>query len=160
MKRIVCIIAALVLLASFASAQESRATIQGTVKDQQGATVPGATVVATNIDTNTTVNTKTNNTGHYLVPLLMPGNYTVSAEAAGFKKQVHEGITLLATDVRDVDLTLQVGAATESVTVTGEAPLVDNTRTDTGLTLDDRTVRDLPVMTNSITSMINLAPGV
>ena len=160
MRRIACLVAAISMLAGIAGAQESRATIQGTVKDPQGGLVAGATVVVINTDTKTTVDLKTGANGRYIVPLLLPGNYTVSAAAAGFKKDVREGIALLTTDVRDVDFTLQVGAATESVTVTGEAPLVDNSHTDNGTTLDDRTVRDLPVMTDVVTSMLAFGAGV
>ena len=159
-KRIVCLLAALLVLAGLAAAQESRATIQGSVRDPQGGVVANATVIITNTDRGTSVTTKTIDTGRYLVPLLLPGNYTVTAEAPGFKKALHDGIFLQTTDVRDVDFILQIGASTESVTVTSEAPLVDNSHTDNGMALDDRTVRDLPVMTDVVTSMIAFAPGV
>ena len=160
MKQLICLSAALLTLVSLGSAQESRGTIQGTVKDPQGATIADATVIVTNTEKGTVVNTKTNSTGHYIAPLLNPGNYTVAAEATGFKKVVRSGIFLETTDVRDVDFTLEVGAATESVTVTSEAPLVDVSHTDNGMAIDDRTVRDLPVMTDVITSMIAFSPGV
>src|ERR1700735_2388755 len=109
MKRSVCVIASLLALVGLAAVQESRATIQGTVKDSQGALVPNANLAVTNTDTRTIVPVKSNAEGRYLAPLLMPGNYTVSVEAPGFKKEVRAGIELLTTDVRDVDLTLQVG---------------------------------------------------
>ena len=160
MKRIVCLLAAILVLAGLSIAQENRATIQGAVKDPQGGLIAGATVVVTNINTNVPVTLKTNVTGRYSAPLLMPGNYTITAAATGFKKEVHQGIDLLSGEVRDVDLTLQIGAATESVTVTTEAPIVDATHTDNGAVLDDRTVRDIPVMTNVVTSMIQFVPGV
>src|SRR5271157_4580336 len=121
MKRLFCLFAVLTFLAAHLGAQESRATIQGTVKDSQGGVIAGANVVVTNVDTKTAVDLKTNATGRFIAPLLTPGNYTVTVDAPGFKKEVQQGITLLTADVRDVDLTLQVGASTESVTVTGEA---------------------------------------
>jgi len=159
---VVAIAAALVLVGpvSFVRAQESRGTIQGNIKDPQGGLVAGATVVVTNTSTQTAVTLKSNSTGRYIAPLLLPGDYTVTAESPGFKKEVRPGIVLLVADVRDVDFTLQIGQATETVTVTGEAPLIDVTHTDNGMALDDRTVRDLPVMTNVATSMIQFAPGV
>ncbi|HUA58690.1 MAG TPA: TonB-dependent receptor [Verrucomicrobiae bacterium] len=160
MKRVLCLIAALLLLVSLAGAQENRATIQGTVKDAQGALVTGATVSVTNTDTKTVMTLKTNAAGRYIAPLLMPGNYTVTTEMPGFKKDVRDGIVLLTTDVRDVDVTLQVGAASEAVTVSGEAPLIDVTHTDTGTALDDKTVQDLPVMAGVVTSIFQFAPGV
>ena len=160
MKRVLCLVAVLILAASFLGAQESRGTIQGTVQDPQNALMPNATVTVTNVDTKTVVALKTSVVGRYTAPLLMPGNYTVKAESPGFKTEVRQGVQLLTGDTLNVDFTLQVGASSESVTVTGEPPLIDVTHTDTGMALDDRTVRDLPVMTNVVTSMIQFAPGV
>src|SRR5581483_5693132 len=122
--------------------------------------VSGASVVVTNLDTKTIVTLKTNTVGIYTARLLMPGSYTVQVEVAGFKKELRDGLSLLSGDVRNVDFTLQVGATSEAVTVTGEAPLIDVTHTDNGMTLDDKTVRDLPVMTDVVTSMIQFTPGV
>jgi hypothetical protein len=160
MKRLSAMLAVLLIAVGSVGAQESRATIQGTAKDSQGAIVPGATVTVTNTDTNSAEVLKTNQNGRYIAPLLQPGNYKVTIDATGFKKELREGIVLLTSDVRDVDFSLQVGAATDSVTVTAEAPLIDSTHTDSGMALDDRTVRDLPVMTDVVTSMIAFAPGV
>ncbi len=160
MKRLFCLLATLPILAGLVVAQESRGTIQGTVRDPQGAVVPGAAVTVRNSETNGAEVLKTNQTGHFIAPLLLPGNYTVTIEATGFKKEVRQGIVLLTADVRDVDVTLQVGASTESVTVTAEAPLVDSTHTDNGMAFDDRSVRDVPVMTDIVTSMLAFAPGV
>lgn len=160
MKRLLCLIAAVIALSSYAAAQESRATIQGTVKDPQGALIAGANVVVTNTDTQATVSTKSNEAGRFNAPLLMPGPYTVAVDAPGFKKDLRQGIQLLTGDIRAVDVTLQIGASTESVTITAEVPIIDVTHTDSGMALDNRTVRDLPVMTNVVTSMIQFAPGV
>jgi|GEM_PF-251037 len=160
MSRIVCLVAVALGLAVVAGAQESRGTIQGTVKDPQGGVIAGASVVVTNADTKTTATLKSSAVGRFIAPLLMPGNYTVAVEFSGFKKDLRQGIELLSGDVMTVDVTLQVGAMTEQVTITAEAPLIDATRTDNGMVMDERTVRDLPVMTNVVTSMIQFAPGV
>ena len=160
MNRFACLVAGMIAFAGLASAQESRGTIQGTVKDPLGALVAGASVTVTNTATRTNVDLQTNAVGRYIAPLLQPGNYTVTVTATGFKKELREGIVLLTGDVRNVDVTLQLGAASESVTVTGEAPIIDVTHTDNGMALDDRTVRDLPVMSNVVTSMIQFVPGV
>src|SRR5215472_12055063 len=98
MRSIVCLVAAALGLAVVAGAQESRGTIQGTVKDQQGAVVAGATVTVTNTDTKTTVSLKSSEVGRYVAPLLPPGPYTVTVEASGFKKELHQGIDLLTGD--------------------------------------------------------------
>jgi hypothetical protein len=148
------------MLAGIAGAQESRGTIQGTVKDPLGGAVPDATIVVTNTDTGAAVHLKSNATGRYAAPLLLPGNYSISAQAAGFRNEVRSGVVLQLSDVRDVDIALQVGVATDSVTVTTEAPLVDVARTDAGRVLDDRSIRDLPVMANSVVTMIQYGAGV
>ena len=160
MSRSACLLAVALSLAVVAGAQENRGTIQGTVKDPQGATVSGATVTIVNNETNGNVSLKTSEVGRYMAPLLLPGTYTVSVEATGFKKDVRNGVQLLSGDIFTLDFSLQIGASTDAVTVTAEAPLIDVSHTDTGTVLDDRTVRDLPVMSNVITSMIQFAPGV
>ena len=94
-------------LATVAGAQESRGTIQGTVKDPQSAVIAGANVVISNTDTQATVTTKSNEAGRFIVPLLMPGTYSVAVDFAGFKKDVRKGIVLLTGDVRNIEVTLQ-----------------------------------------------------
>src|SRR5215471_9924924 len=103
MVRSIPVVVTALCLAVVAGAQESRGTIQGTVKDPQGAFIASANVVVSNIDTQTTSLTKSNEAGRFIVPLLMPGNYTVAVEAPGFKRGVREGIMLLTGDVRDID---------------------------------------------------------
>ena len=160
MKRVLSLFAGTLLLVGLGAAQETRGTIQGVVKDAQGGVVAAATVLVTNTDTNMSVNLKSDQTGRYQAPLLLPGNYVVSGEAPGFKKSVRAGITLALTDIREVELVLQVGAITESVTVTTEAPLIDATRTDSGRVIDERSVQDLPVMANTVFTMIRYSAGV
>src|SRR5437667_12681320 len=99
-------------------AQETRSTLLGTVKDATGALVPGATVEITNSETNVTSTAITNNSGYYEVPYLLPGAYTLSAGMPGFKKYVRQGIALTVNSRINIDVTLEVGAASESVTVT------------------------------------------
>jgi len=160
MRRGVCILLAALGLAGLMFGQETRSTLIGFVRDPQGAVIPNATVVITHVNTNTTVTLRTNETGYYEAPLLMPGSYTVSFEAPGFKKTVRTGITLQVTDRREVSVTLEVGGVTETVTVTGEPPLVDVSRTEAGRTLDDRSVRDLPANANTVFTIIRFSPGV
>jgi hypothetical protein len=160
MKRVACAWFAVTALASLAAAQETRSTLLGYVRDPQGAVIPSATVVITNVDTNVSVNLKTNETGYYEAPLLMPGSYTVAFEAPGFKRLIRSGITLQVTDRREVSATLEVGGVTEAVTVTGEPPLIDVSRTDAGRVLDDRSVRDLPANANTVFTIIRFTGGV
>src|SRR5574341_2412239 len=75
-------------------AQETRGTILGNVKDPSGALVPSVSITITQLETNTTTRTATGQSGLYEVPLLMPGQYEITAEAAGFKKYVRRGLTV------------------------------------------------------------------
>jgi hypothetical protein len=101
-------------------AQQDRGTLLGTVTDASGAFVPGARVVIVQTGTNATNETVTNEAGSYRVPNLPIGTYRIEVEAQGFKKSVRDGIRLSVTDVLRVDFALEIGATTESITVTGE----------------------------------------
>jgi hypothetical protein len=140
--------------------QETRSTIMGRIRDAQGGVIVNANVVVTNTGTNVSVRLASNETGYYQAVLLMPGEYTVSAEAPGFKKTIRSGITLLVSERRQVDLTLEVGALAESITVSGEPPLIDSSRTESGRVLDQRMVMDLPVMANTVLMMVQYTAGV
>src|SRR5580704_5646571 len=107
------------------SAQQGRGTILGTVTDTSGAAIAGAKVAVTDIETNTTVATQTNGAGFYTTPPMNVGNYQVTVERTGFKKEVRAGIHLEVDQAAEINMRLQLGAAGESVTVTAEAPLVN-----------------------------------
>lgn len=160
MYRLLCLFAAIWILTETIHAQDTRGTIQGSVMDSQGGVVGGVDVVVTNVETGVPLRLKSNETGRYQAVLLLPGRYSVSAEVAGFKKAVRDGITLEVSDVRQVDFVLELGGVTESVTVNSEAPLLDVTRTDAGRALDERSVQDLPVMANTVFTMIQYSAGV
>ena len=115
-------------IAASAFAQETRGTIVGHVLDEQGAAMPGVNVTITNIDTNVSATLTTNSTGYYQAPLLLPGNYRVTAELQGFKTAVRNGIILSVAQQATVDVTLGVGAVSETVTVSGEAPILETGR--------------------------------
>src|SRR5437773_6976017 len=106
--------------AARAGAQETRGTISGTVLDAQGTSVPGATVTVLNLDTNVSNVVTTNSSGYYGASLLLPGNYRVTAELQGFKTAVRNGVILSVGQQMDVPISLEVGAVSESVTVTGQ----------------------------------------
>ena len=108
---------ALLFFASFANAQEVRASITGTVSDSTGAPVPGANVVVTNTATNATFTSASNDTGIYLTPFLPPGSYKLSVRRDGFKSFLRENILLQAQDRARVDIQLEVGDLSQSVTV-------------------------------------------
>src|SRR5437899_13093100 len=116
--RIRLLTALFTLMVWSAQAQDTRGMISGTVTDPGGARVAGATVTVTNTGTNVSTPLTTNASGYYEAPLLPGGQYQVSVEAPGFKKVVRSSLTLRMSDKIDIDIKLEVGALTESVTIT------------------------------------------
>ncbi len=150
----------LLLPGTVAYAQETRATISGRVLDEQGGAMPGVTVTITNVDTNVSTALTTNSTGYYQAPLLLPGNYRVAAELQGFKTTVRSGIILSVAQQASIDLTLGVGAVSETVTVSGEAPLLETGVLTTGQNLDRRSVESLPMFSNMPVLLTRFVTGV
>lgn len=149
-----------VLVAAVANAQETRGTIAGTVLDAQGTSVPGVTVTVLNVDTNVSNVLTTNSSGYYEASLLLPGNYRVTAELQGFKTAVRSGIILSVGQQVNVQMNLEVGAISESVTVTGEAPILDTSVVTTGQNLDRRSVESLPMFANMPVLLTRFVAGV
>ena len=126
--------------------QAGTGTITGTITDPVGAVVPNAPVEVRNTETNVPFPTQTTGTGAYTVPRLPPGSYSVSVTAPGFKKLIRAGITVGADQTLPLDLSLEVGASTDSVTVTAEATLL---KTESGDVVHNVTLGqldDLPIL--------------
>ena len=132
------------LAAQVCFAQESRGTIIGRVMDPSGAVVPGVTVQATNLATNTGGSSETNESGHYEIPYLLPGLYRVTVTATGFKSAIRDQIELRVADRLALDFTLELGDVGESVTVTGETPLLETTSASVGSIMNQQLLVDLP----------------
>ena len=107
-----------------AFAQEFRASISGTITDSSGSVVPRVTVVATHVASNVKNHATSNEAGRYVISFLVPGTYTVTVEHTGFKKFVRENLLLGLSDRYALDITLQVGQVTESVTVSDQVSLL------------------------------------
>jgi hypothetical protein len=150
----------LTCLAAGLNAQDTRGTISGTVTDPQAATVVGASVLVTNTATNVSTQLTTNASGYYEARLLMPGPYQVTVEAPGFKKIVRSGLVLRMSEQLRIDLQLEIGGVTDSVTITAESPILDTSTVTTGKALTTREIMDLPVMNNNLVLMARVAPGV
>jgi hypothetical protein len=152
----------MMLLAFVAAAftQETRSTISGLVRDQQGASVPGAVVFVRNTDTGTANRVTTNSTGYYEVNLLLPGNYEVTVEASGFRKVIRKGLVLQVSSPLKVDVDLEIGNVAESISVTAEAPLLETASVSSGRVIDNRSVMDLPIQGNSALLLVKTAPGI
>src|SRR5262249_42988543 len=112
------------LLTASLLAQSDRGTVTGTVSDPANALVPGATVVARHTETGAQYETVTTPTGNYTLPALQIGVYEVTVSAAGFNKSVQQGVRVQVAQTLRVDVTLQVGATTESISVSASAPLL------------------------------------
>jgi hypothetical protein len=126
--------------------QEYRATITGTVVDASGAATPNAQIEVRNAATAATASAQTNESGAYTVPFLSPGTYDLTATANGFKQTVRKGIELHAGDKIQIDLKMEVGGTTESVTVTAESEQLRTATANMGQTINSAQISDLPLM--------------
>ncbi|MBI2815726.1 MAG: TonB-dependent receptor [Acidobacteria bacterium] len=140
--------------------QVTTGTISGMVRDSSGATIPAAQMVILNEDTRITRTLQADAGGHYSAPSLNPGRYRVTASFQGFQTEVRSGIQLTVGREAIVNFELQVGAVTELVEVSGEAPLVQTTEAAISYLVDDRTIRELPLNGRDIGQLILLNPGV
>ena len=143
-----------------ARAQETRSTVLGRISDPTGAVIPGAVVEATNLDTGVRAMVPTNANGDFLLPFLIPGPYSLTVEAPGFKKWVRSRLQTRVDDRITIDVTMEIGQASDSVQVTAEAPLLDTSAASMGQVIDSRKVLELPLIAGNVTVMANLSPGV
>src|SRR5262249_3444926 len=134
--------------------------ISGTVKDSTGAVVPGAKIVLLNEETGISRTVETDSSGHYSAPALSLGSYAVTGTREGFQAEVRRGMVLTVVREAIVDLSLAVGAVSQSVEVTGEAPIVESTTATLGSLVDDHTIRALPLNGRSYDQLALLQPGV
>ena len=148
------------LTAAAGWSQDARGTILGKVSDPSGALIPGAQVVVTNVAMGTKSVVTTNAEGYYLAPLLMPGTYQVEASAAGFKKAMRSDIEVRISDRLDISFALEIGASDQTVTVTGEAPLLNSETASSGTIIDSRRVASLPLSYGNPFLLIGLTAGV
>jgi hypothetical protein len=151
---------AVVLLAATAFAQSTGATLQGTITDEQGAIMPGATVVLTNVETGWTRDVVTDDRGWYRATALSPGKYEVKATLQGFATAIREGLTITIGQEANVNFVLKVATLQETVTVTGDSPLVETTKSTLGTTVTRDSLDNMPLITRNFASLATLAPGV
>jgi Carboxypeptidase regulatory-like domain len=135
-------------------------TMSGYVRDRSGAAVPGATLTATLVARGTSFTTQTNVEGFHNFTALEPGVYMLSAEKAGFERYIQTGLTLTVRQNVRVDVTLQVGAVTQSVTVRGAAPLVDTASGTVSGLVSQGLVVNLPLNGRNVITLAQLLPGV
>jgi hypothetical protein len=145
---------------SVAAAQAVTGTLLGNVTDSSGGAVPGVTVTATEVATNVSRTTVSNEAGRYIFASIVNGTYSVAAELQGFKKVVHQNIKVdVNTNIR-VDVVLEVGQMSEAVTVAAETPVLQTDRTDTGRILESKLITDMPIGFNrNFQALMITVPG-
>jgi len=127
------------------SAQEFRSTLTGRIVDQTGAVIVGAKVNAIEMTTNSRFETATNGDGLYTFPLLLPGSYELTVEASGFRKVSQKGIQINANSKVSQDLSLTVGVATDSITVSADAAPLESIRVSAGQSITEHALQNLPL---------------
>ena len=142
------------------SAQEVRATLAGRVTDSQGAVIPGAAVAVTSVDTGVTQQTHTDAAGAWIVQFLLPGHYDFTVTKQGFKTEARRGIQLQAADNKNIDVQMSLGAVSQTVTVTSEAPLIDTSTASSGTVINSTEIGELPTSSHVVTLFATLSPGV
>ena len=148
------------LLGGILLGQEYRGTFSGIVTDPQGAAVPKATVVATETRTGVKSTAISEDTGAYSIPFLAPGEYEISASANGFKRAVRQGLSLSAGEKPVIDIRLDVGAVSDSVTVSAAAPMIVSSTATLGQVITTQEVENIPINGRSPVMMMALAMGV
>lgn len=147
-------------IAPTAAAQVTNATLVGTITDPSGGALPGVTVTARNVDTGFTRTVPTNETGAYRLEFLPVGRYSVEAVLSGFKTEIRSGIVLAVNDSVRIDLTLQLGAVSETVTVEQPTPLVNTVTAEISRTVDAAAIESLPIVDRNVYTLLDLTPGV
>src|SRR5436309_12939821 len=160
-RRVATAIVALIALAtSLVLAQGATATMSGVVHDGTGGVIPGVTVTIKHTETGLTRTVQTVEDGGYRMPSLPVGAYEVTAEAAGFKRQVRSGVNLVVAQEAVMNLTLDVVGVADTVTVNEDAPLVNTTLAETSGLINEGQMKELPLNGRSFDQLLTMNVGV
>lgn len=160
-RKLILITLAMVLACpALGAAQVTTGTLTGVVTDDSGAAVPGATVLVRSVETDATRTLTTDATGRYRAPGLAPGTYDITVELQGFQTMKRSGLTLSVGQTATVDLRLAVGRMEDVITVAGEAPVIDTTRSSVAAVVDAQQIRELPLNGRDFSQLTLLQPGV
>ena len=151
--------AALLSIVPMASAQTATGQVNGTITDNTGAVVPGATLKLINLATGIESIRSTNDSGGYVFVNVPPGPYRLRVAKEGFK-EAESSLTVAVSQAVTLDVRLDLGAVTETVDVTADAALVQTTTTELGTVISQRVVNDLPLNGRNFTQLLTLTPGV
>ena len=152
--RVLCCCA---LAASACFAQSNLASISGIVTDPQSGVIPQAAVVAVNVETGVQARIQTNAAGYYRLQNLAIGVYDLSVDHPGFRKYIRQGITLTTGEELGLDVRLELGATGQSVTVTGEAPLVENRTSEINTLIESKSIDALPLGNRRTLNVVQLS---
>lgn len=163
--RLAALLASLILtliMAASAPAQVSIAVAQlnGTVRDQTGGVIVNANITLRDVNTNHTYTAHTDNSGYYMLANLPPDNYELTIEASGFGKYRHTDVVLTVGQVATIDVGMKVAQASEELTITAEAPVIEPTRTEVSQVIDTEQIQSLPISGRLFTDFALLSPGV
>src|SRR5712691_4268402 len=150
------------VVASFSSpvlAQLAQGELRGAAADESGAVLPGVTITAVHVETGTTRTAVTSEKGTYLMPAMPLGTYKVTAELAGFSTVVREGFRLAVGESAAIGFTMKVATLQETVTVTGESPLVDTKKSSLSGRVDPEQVQQLPLNGRNWHDLVSMVPG-
>ena len=157
----VCILFALLayLVPPASISQSSYGSINGTVRDASAAVVPGAQVTLTNVETGVKTVRETNANGVFVFINVPPGNYSLGVQAKGFSTAEEPAFALRVNDTQTHDIQLTVGAVSETVEVTAEAALLQQSTSELGTVINEEAVKDLPLNGRNFSQLLTLTPG-
>ena len=147
------------LLAAALSAQTPTAKVTGTIRDSSGAVIPNALVALVKTDTNTRVEGRTNESGIYLISFLNPGSYAFTVEAPGMRRYSRT-LDLVTGQVLQLDVALEVGQVTDTLTVTAATPLLQAATSDINALVENSFIRNMPMESGRAGALVRLLPGV
>ncbi len=164
MRATATMVACVLLIFGVAYAQSDRGTITGTIADPAGAMIPNAQIEAKNTATGATYQTVSSSTGNYTLAQLPVGVYQLTASMSGFKQYVRTGITVMVAQILRIDINLEVGSISETVTVSADAPLLKTESGELSHVISTDRVDDLPILfvgggIRSPYTQVNLIPG-
>src|SRR5260370_5436654 len=160
LRTVLCVVLFLISTGLAAAQSTTSGTLSGTVTDPTDAIVPGAKVTATNTATSTVLEAISDDRGVYRIPLMPPGVYNLKVEKPGFAAASRNGIAITVGEAAVMDVKLAVSGSTEIVQVQTEAPAIETERTQQSNTINEQSVRNLPINRRDYLSFSLLAPGI
>ena len=154
-----CFCLAALLLSSPLSAQSTFGSVSGTVSDASGSSVPDVAVTLTNVGTTAKQTITTGGDGSYTFVNVVPGQYLLEADKAGFKHVKREGVVVQVQQGVRIDIGMEVGAVSQTVEVTGETPLLQPNSSSLGQVMEQRQTNEIPLNGRNVFNLITLSPA-